>query len=166
MLTQDRVKELFDYKDGNLFWKVKAAKRTKIGDMAGWVSSKGYKKVRVDRKQEYIHRLIFLMHHGFEPKIVDHVDLNPSNNQISNLRAATREDNARNKNRQKNNTTGFTGVFFRKDSGKFRAIIGINDKLMHLGTYKCPKEAAIAYNQAAIKHHGAFARINKIPQTD
>jgi len=166
-ITQERVRELFEYRqDGNLYWKIKASQSTSIGDMAGWDNGGGYKKVRVNKKIQAVHRLIFLYHHGYLPTYVDHADLNPSNNKIENLRAATRADNARNKSKQKNNTTGWTGVFFRKDSGKYRAIIGVNDKLLHLGTFKTPKDAALAYNQAAIQHHGAFARLNQMAETD
>lgn len=165
MLTQARVKELFEYRDdGNFYWKVKPSRSANAGDIAGWTNEKGYKKVRVDGTPQYIHRLIFLYHHGWLPKFVDHEDLNRSNNRIGNLRCATRWDNARNKSKQKNNTTGFTGVFFRKDSNKFRAIIGVNDKLVHLGTYKTAKEAALAYNEAAVKYFGEFARLNKIDE--
>ena len=165
-LTQARVKELFEYReDGNLYWKIKPSRSTNIGDIAGWNNGGGYKKVRVNKKPEFVHRLIFLYHHGWLPKFVDHEDVDPCNNRISNLRSATRADNARNKSKQQNNTTGYTGVFFRKDSNKFRAIIGMHGKLVHLGTYKTAKEAAFAYNEAAIRLHGEFASLNKLTET-
>jgi hypothetical protein len=164
-VTQERVRELFDYRDGNLFWKIRSARCIKIGDMAGWENGNAYKKVRVDGKIEYVHRVVFLYHHGHLPTYVDHKDLNPANNRIENLREATRNDNARNKSKQKNNTTGYIGVSFRKDSNKFRAMIAVNSKSIRLGSYLTAYEAALAYNEAAKRFHGKFASLNKMPQT-
>jgi hypothetical protein len=72
MLTQERVRELFDYhEDGYLIWKISVSNVRK-GDIAGCPNKAGYLRVRFDGKLYYIHRLIFLYHKGYLPRMIDH----------------------------------------------------------------------------------------------
>ena len=74
-LTQDLVKELFDYRDGFLYWKIRPANRVQIGDRAASLSrrKKGNKWVVIIRNKNYLcSRIIFLWHHGYLPLMVDH----------------------------------------------------------------------------------------------
>ena len=76
MITQERLKELFDYQDGQLTWKVKKARANK-GDIAGCnaeASGIMYRQTKIDGKQYRVHCLVFLLHHGYLPKQVDHID--------------------------------------------------------------------------------------------
>ena len=92
--------------------------------------------------------------------LIDHKDRNPLNNCKSNLRYCTYSENNSNSAKQKNNTSGFKGVW---KSGKgWAAKIMINYKAIYLGSFKDRIEAAKAYNEAAIKYHGEFAHINEI----
>lgn len=100
-LTQKYVRSLFDYKDGNLYWKVRKAYRIKIGDLAGYVNITGYQEVIIDGKSYKAHRLIFLYHHGYLPKFLDHIDCNKLNNDINNLREATKSQNKMNQRKIK-----------------------------------------------------------------
>jgi len=91
---------------------------------------------------------------------VDHIDGNTLNNQKSNLRICTRNQN--NINRiSKSGVSGYKGVYWFKPDQKWRAKIKLNKKEMLLGYFKCAKEAAMKYDEAAIKLFGEFAKTNK-----
>ena len=93
-----------------------------------------------------------------DPNIeVDHKDGNGLNNQKSNLRLATRSQNMMNRRMQKNNTTGYRGVFITP-SKRYKAMIGFNKKLMCLGTYATPEEASKVYQDKAKELFGIFYR--------
>lgn len=94
--------------------------------------------------------------------IFDHVDGNVFNNVKMNLRRATSAQNAR--NRVCYNSTGFKGVRANPD-GKFEAQIKTGDKSFYLGRYTTVEDAALAYNEAAKKLFGEFARLNEIKST-
>jgi hypothetical protein len=61
-----------------------------------------------------------------------------------------------------NNTSGFKGVYWNKQNAKWTALIRLNNKKIHIGNYIDIKDAAKAYNEAAIKFHGEFAKLNEI----
>lgn len=116
------------------------------------------------RKYYSIHRFILGID---DPKIfVDHRDGNGLNNQKSNLRIATNRDNCRNRGKQKNNTTGFKGVFAIKGTNSFKAALTIREgnkrRLVFCKQFKCPITAARAYNEAARQYHGEFAYQNPV----
>ena len=82
-MDQKTALELFEYRDGALYWRVKPCRRDPIGMKAGaFDASRGYTTVGYQRKRYYIHRLIFLMHNGFMPSEVDHIDGDKSNNRV------------------------------------------------------------------------------------
>lgn len=103
-----------------------------------------------------------LMHQVLLPghKQIDHRDGNGLNNQRGNIRPCSRSENNGNRGPSSNNTSGHKGVFLFK--GKWMAQIGMGGKLIYLGLFKSRKSAAIAYNVAAQKHFGEFAKLNKI----
>ena len=161
-LTQLFVQEIFDYKDGFLYWKRKGV-GIKHGQKAGTSSKQKYGfqlSVRINKERYLIHRVIFLWHHGYMPDEIDHIDRDNLNNKIENLRAATRSQNNANR-RHKPHSSKFMGVHLSQ--GKYWcAMIKINGKTTHIGYFKSESEAALAYNQYAIKHHGEFANLNQI----
>lgn len=116
-------------------------------------SDRDSKTVMHTRTHIAMHRLIMGNPRG---KFVDHIDGNQLNNQRSNLRLCTNSQNLRNQKINSRNTSGYKGVTFRKDRNKFRAII--LDRF--IGYYDTAIDAAKAYNQAAIKEFGEFARLN------
>ena len=92
---------------------------------------------------------------------VDHKDRNFLNNQKNNLRLATQSQNQAN-NFYTNNTSGYKGVCWKADRAKWYAQIRVNHQQINIGSFRDIKDAARAYNQAAIKHFGEFAWLNKI----
>lgn len=119
-----------------------------------------------------MHRMIM---NAKKNQIVDHIDGNPLNNQKYNLRFVNYSQNSM--NQRAYGKCKYKGVSLRiekrnlikKSFGiyqRYTASIRINGKLIDLGSFKTEIEAAIAYNNAAIKYHGEFARLNIIPQTE
>jgi hypothetical protein len=105
-----------------------------------------------------MHRKLFDM--TDKKQIIDHIDGNPLNNSRSNLRITTQSGNMKNQNLHKDSKSGYKGVSFQ--SGKYRAYIVLDYKQIHLGRFDSKEEAARAYNAAAIKYHGEYAKLNKI----
>jgi hypothetical protein len=151
MLTQERLKELFDYQStlGRLLWKVRKRANVRIGEIAGSKRNRlGYRAIGIDGVYFEEHRLIWSFHNGDIPKNgeIDHIDHVPSNNRIQNLRLTTRAGNCLNKSFQKNNTSGRIGVY--ADRGNWRAMIGFQGKLIHLGNFSNKQDAVKARKEA------------------
>lgn len=89
---------------------------------------------------------------------VDHINGAKLDNRRSNLRICTRSQNLMNQNKQ-NGKTIAKGVYLHP-SGKFKSTIKVNARSMHLGYFESEESAKTAYNEAAIKYFGEFARIN------
>ena len=96
------------------------------------------------------HRIIYVMYHNKWPELIDHIDGNPSNNCIDNLREVTYAGNARNQKKYKNNTSGCVGV--KKHEGKWQAQIGTTPR-HYLGSYDDYFEAVSARKSAENKHN-------------
>jgi hypothetical protein len=94
-------------------------------------------------------------------EMADHVDGDPLNNVRSNIRPTTYQQNAFNRKTPNNNTTGYKGVH-RTTSGKFEARIKIAGVLYNLGSFETPEKAAVAYNEAAERSFGEFAKTNQV----
>lgn len=136
MVTQKRLKELYYYKNGNLLRTVKRGRHEKDTVAGSRHDKRGYFKLWVDGKFYYLHRLIYLYHHGYLPNEIDHIDRNPSNNKIENLRAVTRTVNNINQNIKSNNTSGVKGVSWNKLNKKWEVYIDLGGKRKHLGLHK------------------------------
>ena len=112
---------------------------------------------RSNRKCVKMHRLIMNAEDGV---LVDHRDMNGLNNQRSNLRIATHSQNCSNTKSRPNTTSNYLGVSWDKYSKKWAVQISVNLKNVKIGRFIFEKEAALAYNKAALKYHGEFARLN------
>ena len=108
-LTVDLLKELFDYdkETGNLIWKRKPSTKIKVGDIAGTLKDNGYIYVGINHNSYRAHRLIFLMHKGYLPKTIDHINRDKLDNRIENLRPATVSQNSMNRDISSKNTSGY-----------------------------------------------------------
>jgi hypothetical protein len=158
-ITQELLLEVFDYKDGNLFWKVDRKGNKVKGKQANRLKkSNGYQEVTINKKNLYAHRVIFMMIHGRWPEQIDHIDGNRSNNLIDNLREANNAQNNRNTSLRSTNTTGFKGVSYYTSIKRYVAKITVNYKSIHIGCFDTPEEANEAYKKAALELHGDFAR--------
>jgi hypothetical protein len=158
MITQSQVQSLFDYRDGVLYWKVSTGNGVKVGDIAGNIHHAGYQVIKVAGKKRQSHRLIFLYHHGYLPKFIDHVDGDRLNNCIKNLRGCTRNQNAHNRKIDSTNTSGIKGVDWHKASSAWRARVALNRETRTVGYFRNKFDAAAAVFSARNRLHGEFAR--------
>lgn len=161
MITQEELKSKLQYNPdtGVFIWLTSNSRRMKIGDISGYVNKRGYVKIRLEGKDYLAHRLAWLYVYGSLPyTLLDHKDGDPSNNRISNLRECTQSENMKNRYINKNNVSGFKGVCWVKRENKWLASAALNGKSYHIGYYMTPEEAASAYYEFAIKHHGEFFR--------
>ena len=115
-------------------------------------AARGY--IRCTDGETELHRFIC----GFpENMCVDHKDRNKLNNTRNNLRICTHRENSINKDKLKNNSSGFTGVYWNKGKNKWQAIIEVNKKRIHLGYFNEKKAALIARLKAEKDLFGEFA---------
>ena len=166
MITQKLIRHIFDYRDGNLYWNVPRS-GVKFGSLAGSLREDGYRDIRVDGRAYRAHRLIFLYHHGYLPKMLDHIDRDTSNNDINNLRETTQSQNGMNRKKSKSyngkpTSSIYKGVYWSKRAGKWQVAIQINWITRYIGCFVSEADAARAYNIEAIKLQGEFANLNDV----
>jgi len=150
-LTQDILREMFDYQDGQLINRFTRGPRAVKGSVAGGINSTtGYWRVSINKKFYQLSRLIWLWHHGEldDKKHVDHLDGDINNNRIENLRLCTPAQNEWNK--------PCKGVSFEK--GKWRARLRVNGKNIHIGLFNSEIEAQKARSHAALSLRGEITQ--------
>ena len=148
-----QICDLFVYKQGSLYWK-DFKNGVKKDRLAGTIKD-GYIRISVRSKLLYAHRIIFLMHHGYIPEYIDHINRNRSDNRIENLRECSSSQNSRN-NSFNVGITGFKGVS-TAPKNRFRAYIFLNGKQKFLGIYDTAEQAKESRVKAANKFYGEFA---------
>lgn len=156
----EELKAMFDYNNGYLYWKVKISDKITPGKKAGSRSGK-YEIIKINKQNYYTHRLVFFIHYGFMPETIDHIDNNPRNNKIENLREASYSENLRNTTKKTKALSRFKGVTFSKKDNKWVSRIKLIDKRITLGYFDNETDAAKAYDIAAIKYFGNFANTNR-----
>lgn len=159
-VTHKQLKRLlrYDSKTGIFYWRVLTRGGGKLGQRAGCVSA-GYVKIKLNSKTYPAHRLARFYKKGVWPtREVDHRDVTGTNNAWTNLRAATRRQNARNTKVRRDNVVGYKGV--SKHKAKFIARACCKGKRVYLGIFDTAILAAQAYDIAVQKYHGNFARPN------
>ncbi len=155
-MTPASVRALFHYNEttGALTW-ARSRKGVPKGHGGGTISC-GYVRITYAGNRYMAHRLIWLMHHGRWPKgDIDHINGDRADNRICNLREATRSHNCWNSPARKGK---YKGVHQR--GRKWRAQIVVKRRNIDLGSYDTDAAAARAYDAAARKYHGEFARPN------
>lgn len=156
-LSKDYLLEHLEYSDGLLFWKKSQSGRF-LRKQAGWIDAAGYYKIAIKCKTYSAHRIIYFMFYGFMPNCVDHIDCDPSNNKIENLRAASFAQNSWNQGVRKNNILGIKGVSWREKNGKYAARCMVNYKSHFVGLYNTIPEAVDALKMFRASNHGEFAK--------
>lgn len=151
--TQERLRALFVYQDGKLFWKVSPNSRAPAGSEAGCVGTFGYRQVRVDKICYKTHRLIWKLHKGTDPgPHLDHINGDPTDNRIENLQQITNRENTHKGLIHSRKRSGLPLGVYRQAKGKpYYSMIYRDGKNHRLGNYGTIEEAAAAYNDALRK---------------
>ena len=158
--TPDRIREVLDYdpETGWLVWRQHFHKHY-VGNRAGSVNAEGYRKVQIDGVPCAEHRVAWAHFYGKWPELgLDHKDCDPANNRISNLREATTAQNVANVRRRRSNTSGYTGISWFRERGKWQAYIREEGRHRHLGLFDTIEEAIAVRRDAARRIYGEFAR--------
>ncbi len=163
MITADRLRELVNYdpETGLFTWLKPCGRWDRIpsGSIAGTAHNAGYWQINLDGRLYLAHRLAVLYVTGSWPSnLIDHENLNRSDNRWTNLRHATHSQNHMNSKVYANNALGVKGVSLHRD-GKFVAQIQRSGSSRHLGLFSTVAEAKAAYDKAATEDFGKFARL-------
>lgn len=168
--------------DGALFWKNRpvshfkqSEKRSAEHICANWnsryagkqaidcVTPFGHRTGRINDRLVYAHRVVWAMRKGAWPaNEIDHINGDPSDNNINNLRDVPHKENLRNQSTGKNNTSGANGVRFYKPRSKWTATICVDGKSCHIGYFDSFDDAVIARKNADSKYgfHNNHGRIS------
>lgn len=156
ILNAARLRELLEYnpETGIFIWKVTRGGPAVAGSVAGGTDSKGYRQIKIDMRLHLAHRLAWLYVHGIFPEgHLDHIDRNPKNNAISNLRECTHAENHQNVDLRNDNTSGVTGVCFDRASSKWLAYINKSGRRYRVGLFVSRDSAVAARIDAKSKLH-------------
>jgi len=159
--TQDQVDSLYEYCSKRYYYSGGHLHRNSNHTTVS-ASKKGYRTISIEvegfPQQMGLHRIVYLLNHRSLPLIVDHIDRDHTNNDISNLRAASSGLNMYNREMTPLNTTGFTGIYLNKRVNCERYVARFQHK--HLGSFPTAEEAHAAYCAAAqvvygVNHNGS-----------
>lgn len=159
--SEDGIVAFGHLPDGIVF-KVDASSLEKI---AGVNFYRNYRELKgrplyvIDHNGLHLHRYLVDAPKGYE---IDHINLDTLDNRLCNLRICTHQQNQCNQPRQRNNTSGVTGVSFYKPRGKFRARIKICQYDIHLGYYMTFDEAVQARNVGIACMFGDYGRYDDV----
>ena len=146
--SQERLNELFEYRDGKLYNKTNRANNAKKGAESGGKTTDGYRAVKVNGKKHQTHRLIWIMHNGDIPEglYIDHKNGIKTDNRIENLRVVNHQQNHFNRTKAK-------GYSWNKQSQKYEAQICVDGVKKHLGYFDLEEDAKEARRIAKEKYH-------------
>lgn len=177
-ITKKVLDELLIYSEitGKLYWKhrdqhwFKDDRAFKIwntrfaGKEAFTANSHGYRSGSILGVRYFSHRIIWVMVYGEWPNHIDHINGNPADNRLDNLRSVPQKENRKNCRIPSNNTSGIQGVSWNKLISKWTAQIKVNKVKHHLGCFSnideaisCRKQAELLYNFHP--NHGRFTEI-------
>lgn len=154
VITQQAMRKEVEYRDGHFY-------KLSNGAMVTETPIKGtqrYIRVTICGVNQRLHRLVFLYHKGYLPKIIDHIDNDRTNNRIENLREATQQQNCLNRVTHKNNRSGYKNVHWEKGMNKWCVLVNVHGKRKVLGYFEDVEFAGFVAEEARAKFHGEFAR--------
>jgi hypothetical protein len=175
LLPFELANESLDYnpETGKFIWKWRDRKHFKsdriwkstntmyAGTAGGYINGRGYRQIKVNGELYMAHRLAWLLHYGAWPEDqIDHINNDPSDNRIENLREATHAQNQHNMSSHKDSSSRYLGVSWHNASNKWRAQIAVDGKSYHLGLFTVEEDAARAYDKEAFKRFGIYANLN------
>jgi len=162
MVSREYISTLlrYDPETGDLYWRVTKSAKAVAGQKAGSVNQHGHVNLQIDKKMYAAHQIVFLLHHGYIPKEIDHINRVKTDNRIENLRPCTSTQNKGNVGLLRTNKTGIRGVSINGKTGKYHAQIKINGKQTYLGRFDTAEEAALMYQGAAKLYFGEFVCAN------
>lgn len=157
MISQEYLNSIFEYRNGELFYKVNHFRKN-AGKKVGTKKPDGCLHVSIKGKSYLLHRVIFMMKHGYLPEQIDHIDGNRSNNQIENLRPATHSQNSQNAKTRVDSLNGNKNITYNKKHNKWRVRVQANNKRLYIGSFGDFELAELVAVEARNKYHGQFAR--------
>lgn len=157
MITQERLKELFEYDPATGWFTNRFSRgRACAGCRAGSDAGHGYRKIVIDYIRYYEHHLAWFYITGEWPDEIDHKDRVRDNNAFDNLRLATRTQNNFNAERE-TGMSGLRGAYLDSRTMKWFSKIQVGGQIEWLGTFATPEEAHLAFMCAVERRHGEFA---------
>lgn len=154
-MNMGHIREVLSYKpdEGVFIWLCdRKGGGARVGAIAGSRRPDGYVSIVVDQVKHYAHRLAWMFEVGSIPSWmeIDHIDHNPSNNRISNLRLVTKSENRHNRARDSRNKSGVNGVYWAPHAKAWSVQVRHDRKTKHIGYFKSLEDATRARKQAEI----------------
>lgn len=159
MITKEVLQQLFEYKDGEIYWKESPAQGVKKGQKTGTPTKRG-DFVGVLGKRFYKHKLIFTMFYGYYPGTIVFKDGNRSNCRIENLKEVTRARALTKSRIRKDNVSGYKGVSWSNSRKKWVGVIVRDKQRKHLGYFE-DKEIANEFYQKEAANYNQLEGINE-----
>jgi hypothetical protein len=165
MITRNEVDQLFEYRDGDLYWRTNPSPKSAvdISKPAGTIKTKDYRYIVYKGKRHAAHRLIYLLHNpGWDitdiskTNTIDHRDNDKHNNNIDNLRIATAGEQKHNAVLMRNNTSGHKGVSWNKACGKWRVRVMMDGTYQYGGHFTDLDKAAAKAAEMREMLHGEY----------
>ena len=155
------INSVLDYnpETGVFVWKRNLRGPVKAGDVAGKINGKGYRQIKVGGVSYMAHRLAWLFVYGEMPsKEIDHINRDPLDNRICNLREASRSENCKNVGGWSKKPSGLPhGVTFDRSRGKYMARASVGGVSKNLGRFDTADAADEAAKKARAEFYGVFA---------